>query len=92
MAKASLVVATIVDLGIAALLIGVSGFLFGGGPQSMNAGAGATVVYAAGVIACIVAPVAGFVLNGSHHKTAAQFTAWLPSVGALAAILLPAPY
>ena len=36
--------------------------------------------------------IAGFVLNGSGRVAPAQFVAWLPVVGALAALVLPAPY
>ena len=38
MTKALLVVAALIDLALAALLVGVSGFVTGGGPESMNAG------------------------------------------------------
>ena len=38
MTKVLLVVAALVDLAIAVLLVGVSGFVTGGGPESMNAG------------------------------------------------------
>ena len=92
MAKVSLVLATIVDLAIAALLVAVSGFLFGSGPESLRASGGVEVVYAAGIIACVAAPIAGFVLNGIGRVVPAQFVAWLPSVGALAAVIVPAPY
>ncbi|MGA7184230.1 MAG: hypothetical protein WBY67_13170 [Pseudolabrys sp.] len=54
-----LVIAMVVDGALAALLIGVSGFLFGGGPESLHAGALAAVAFFAAVIACLVAPVAG---------------------------------
>ncbi len=50
------------------------------------------MVYAAGIIACVAAPIAGFMLNGMGRACAAQFVAWLPAVGALAALVVPAPY
>jgi hypothetical protein len=55
-AVALLVLAAIVDLAIAALLIGVSGFLFGGGPESTHGGPVVMVAYVAAIIACVVAP------------------------------------
>ena len=90
--KVFLGLATIIDLAIAVLLVAVSGFLFGSGPESQHAGAVVAIVYAAGIIACVAAPIAGFVLNGIGRLLPAQVVAWLPSVGALVAVLLPAPY
>jgi len=55
-----LVVATVVDGALAALLIGVSGFWLGGGPESAHAGALAAVAFIAAVVACLAAPIAGF--------------------------------
>ena len=92
MAKVFLGVAAVIDLAIAALLVAVSGFLFGSGPESLRASGGVEVIYAAGIMACVVAAIAGFVLNGSGRVAPAQFVAWLPVVGALAALVLPAPY
>ncbi len=92
MAKVSLVLATIIDLAIAALLVAVSGFLFGSGPESLRAGAAVEVIYAAGIIACVAAPIAGFMLNGNGRVAPGQFVAWLPAIGALAALVMPAPY
>ena len=66
-----LIIAAIVDVALAALLIGVSGFLFGSGPESMHGGTLLTAAYAAAVIACMAAPVAGFILN-ARGKTAAR--------------------
>ena len=63
MVKLLLVIATLADGALAALLVGVSGFLFGGGPESMRAGTLAAVAYFAAVIACLAAPVAGFIFN-----------------------------
>jgi hypothetical protein len=60
---AILVIATVADLGLAALLITVSGFFFGAGPESMHGGSLAAGAYTAMVIACILAPVAGFIFK-----------------------------
>jgi hypothetical protein len=84
-----LVIAMVVDGALAALLIGVSGFLF---PESLHAGALAAVAFFAAVIACLVAPVAGFILNKKGKAGPALAVAWLPSVGALLALVIPAPY
>ena len=87
-----LVVATVVDGAIAALLIGVSGFLFGGGPESAHAGAPAAVAFVAAVIGCLAAPIVGFVFNKRGKTGLALAVAWLPAVGALLALMIPAPY
>lgn len=63
MTKVFLIVAAIADLALAALLIGVSGFMFGGGPESLHASGFVAVLYAGAVAACIAAPVAGFMLT-----------------------------
>jgi hypothetical protein len=87
-----LVVATVVDGAIAALLVGVSGFLFGGGPESAHAGALAAVIFVAAVIACLAAPIAGFIFNKRGKTGLALAVAWLPSMGALLVLMFPAPY
>ena len=56
MVIAILVIVTVADLGLAALLINVSGFFFGAGPESMHGGSLAAMAYTAMVIACILAP------------------------------------
>ena len=85
-----LVVATVVDGALAALLIGVSGFWFGGGPESERAGALAAVVFMAAVVACLAAPIAGFVFNKRGKPGLGLSVAWLPVAGAL--LMMPAPY
>ena len=89
---AVLIVATIADLALAALMVAVSGFFFGAGPESMHGGGLAIAAYAAGVIACLAAPVAGFIFNARGLMRAGLAVAWLPPVGALLAMLIPAPY
>jgi hypothetical protein len=91
-AKALLILAAIVDIALAALLIGVSGFLFGTGPESMHGGAALMAGYAAAVVACIVAPIAGFVFNRRGNFTPGIIIAWMPPAGALLALAIPAPY
>jgi hypothetical protein len=89
---AVLILATIVDLALAALLIGVSGFMFGSGPESTHSGTLLLVAYAGFVIACVALPIAGFILN-RYGKTALGIVlAWLPPAGALLALTIPTPY
>jgi hypothetical protein len=88
--KVSLALATIVDLAIAALLIGVSGFVFGGGPESYHGGTLFMVAYIAAVIACIIAPATGFILNAAAKPGPAQVVAWLPAAIALVVLVIPA--
>jgi hypothetical protein len=87
-----LVVATIADLALAALLVAVSGFMFGGGPESMHAGSLASAGYVVAVIGCVAAPVAGFVLNRRGKSGVGLLAAVLPIAGALVASMVPAPY
>jgi len=67
----------IVDLALAALMIGVSGFIFGSGPESAHSGTSLPVAYVAGVIACVAASVAGFIL----HRRAKTGTGMLAAGG-----------
>lgn len=92
MAKLLLVLATVADGALAALLVGVSGFMFGGGPESMHAGALAATGFVLAVIACLAAPIAGFVLNRRGKAGVGVAAAWLPIAGALAALVMPVPY
>jgi hypothetical protein len=64
--KFLLVVATVADGAPAALMVGVSGFFFGGGPESMRAGALAAAAYFVAVVACLAAPVVGFILTSEE--------------------------
>jgi len=90
--KFLLVVALVVDGALAALLVGVSGFLFGGGPESMHAGVLAGIAFIMAVIACLAAPIVGFILNRRGKSPAGLAVAWLPVAGALVALMIPAPY
>ena len=89
---ALLIIAVLVDLALAALLVAVSGFVTGGGPESMNAHGFAAAAYWAAVVVCIAAAFAGFILNRKGKTLAALVFAWLPPAGALVAALMPAPY
>jgi hypothetical protein len=89
---AGLILATLADLALAALLIGVSGFLFGGGPESAHAGSLALVAFIAAVLLCIAAPAMGFVLRARGKQAVGLILAWVPPLGAVAAMIIPAPY
>jgi hypothetical protein len=90
--RALIIVAAIVDVALAALMIGVSGFLFGSGPESMHGGTWLLAAYVTGVIGCLAAPIAGFVFNGHGKPGVGVLLAWLPPAGALLALAIPAPY
>ena len=91
MIRALLVAAALADLGLAGILIAVSGFLFGSGPESMHAGSVAMAAYGAAILACVLAPIAGFVLDRRGKAGFGLAVAFMPPAGALAA-LIPAPY
>ncbi|MGE0564593.1 MAG: hypothetical protein AB7O50_08780 [Pseudolabrys sp.] len=88
-AKALLVIATVLDLALAALLIGVSGFLFGGGPNAMKADALTTIVFVGAVIGCVVLPIIAFIINKKGKAGAAQLVAWLPVVVGFLVLVVP---
>ncbi len=92
MTKFLLAVAALADVALAALLIGVSGFLFGSGPQSMHGGAPMMAAYTAAIVFCLLAPVAAFICNGRGKSGLALTLAWLPPAGAVVALMVPAPY
>ena len=86
-----LVIAALVDVALAVLLVAVSGFLFGGGPQSMNAGALAATLYSGAVLACLAAPIIGFVLLRRGKGQMGLVIAWLPPAAFAIALALPPP-
>ncbi len=92
MATVLLVIATIADLALAALLVAVSGFVFGSGPESAHAGSLAATGYIAAVMGCVVAPIAGFILHRRGKSGVGVAATWLPVAGALVAMAMPAPY
>ena len=92
MIKVFLVIAAIVDVAIAALLVGVSGFLFGSGPESMHGGPQAVASFAVAVIGCVALPAVGFAMNRRGKAGLALLAAWMPVAGALLATTFPAPY
>jgi len=91
-ALAALVVATIVDLGIAVLLVAVSGFVIGSGPESMHGDAIFAAAWIGMVIFCLAAPIAAFVMRARKRAIGGIVVAWLPPAVALVAATLPSPY
>ena len=89
---AILIVATVVDLALAALMIGVSGFIFGSGPESVHGGSLLLAAYVVGVVACLALPVAGFVFKARGKAGLGMLLAWLPPIAALIVTAIPAPY
>jgi hypothetical protein len=91
MARWLLIAATVVDVGLAVLLVAVSGFIIGSGPESMNAGAWGTSLFVVAVIVCLAAPAAGFVMRAYRRPTGGVLLAWLPVLLALFSFFVPAP-
>jgi len=89
--KFLLAVAGVADFVIAALLIAVSGFIFGQGPESLHGGSVHLAAYGAAVIACIAAPLVGFIFCRYGKIAPGLVIAWTPPAGALLA-LVPSPY
>lgn len=89
MALVALIVATVVNLALAALLVSVSGFIIGSGPESARGGTLAAATIIAFVAACVVAPIVGFVLRSFNRPVAGILIAWLPPAVALFAMVLP---
>jgi hypothetical protein len=83
----SLILATILDLALAALLVGVSGFIFGG-QEGASGEATAVAVWLLGLTGCIAAPVAGFVLRARGQAGWGLLVAFIPpAVGAYFAMI-----
>lgn len=81
--RGALILAMIVDLALAILLVAVSGFVFGGGPEGANGEPTAAMLWLLGFGGCIAAPVAGFLLRARGRAGWAVLAALLPpAVGA----------
>jgi len=80
---ALLVLASIVDALLAILLVAVSGFIFGGGPESMGGDPAGAAAWSIAFVVCIGAPIAGFVLRRHAKPGIGLLTALIPPVAAL---------
>jgi hypothetical protein len=87
-----LIFATIFDLLLAVLLIAVSGFIFGGGPEGMNGDPSGAAMWVIGLVAALSAPIGGFMLWRFGRPGTGAAVAWLPSLFALALTFWPDPY
>jgi hypothetical protein len=76
---ALLVIATVADLGLAILLIAVSGFIIGGGPEALH-NVASTAAWAGALAACIVAPAVGFILRRRGSPNAGATVALVPAM------------
>ena len=92
MALALLVLATVIDLAVAALLVAVSGFVFGAGPESAHGGPLMLTAWIAMLIFCLAAPIAGFAARAYRRADAGAVVAWLPPLLALIALVIKPPY
>ncbi len=84
-----LILAAIVDLLLAALLVGVSGFVFGGGPAGGHGEITGVLMWSFGMLTCLGCPIAGFMLRAHRHPGGGIAIAWLPPFGALVVTFFP---
>jgi hypothetical protein len=92
MARGLLIAAAVVDVGIAALLIAVSGFILGPGPESMRAGGWGGAALFAAILGCVAAPIAGFAMQRYGRPAGGLIVAWVPPFAGLFALLVPPNY
>jgi len=87
--KVMLILAAVADLALAALLILISGFIFGDGPEGMKGETGAVIVWVVAFIVTLAALIAGFVLLRREHARLGALIAWIPPVGGAVFAALP---
>ncbi len=78
-----LILASIADALLLVLLVAVSGFVFGGAPEGLSGDPSSVASWTGGAIACIAAPVLGFLLRRHGKPGVGVLIAWLPPAGAL---------
>ena len=71
---------TVADLALAMLLIGVSGFIFGGGPEGAKGEVTAAALWCLGFASCLAAPAAGFVARARGWAGIGLLIAAVPPV------------
>jgi hypothetical protein len=76
-------IAVVADVALAVLLVALSGFIFGGGPEGMHGETGAAIVWWAGFIATLAAPILGFLLMRRGRPGVGVLIAWAPIIIAL---------
>ena len=72
-----LILGTIVDLLLAALLIAVSGFVFGG-PEGGHGEITGVLMWSFRMVCCAGAPVGGFLLRAKGRPGTGIIVAWVP--------------
>lgn len=92
MARGLLIAAAVVNAGIAVLIIAISGFIIGSGPESMRAGAWGGAALIAAVLGCLAAPAAGFAMQKYGRPAGGIMVAWLPLFVGLIALMIPPNY
>ena len=78
-----------VDLALAALLVGVSGFFFGGGPEGMQGAIGPAVGWWAAFIACLAASAIAFLLARRGRLGTGLLVACAPAIAAALVAFVP---
>jgi len=78
-----LTIAAIVDALLGVLLVAVSGFVFGPGPESSNGDPAAVAAWMVAVIGCIAAPIGGFILRAHRKAGIGVLVALVPPMVAL---------
>jgi hypothetical protein len=71
-------IAVVADLALAVLLIALSGFIFGGGPEGLNGEAGAAIAWWVGLIPTLAGPILGFLLLRRGRPVVGVLIAWTP--------------
>jgi hypothetical protein len=92
MARGLLIAAAVVDAAIAVLIIAISGFIIGSGPESMHAGPWGGAALMAVVLACLAAPAVGFAMQKYGRPAGGIMVAWLPPAIGLLALAIPPNY
>ena len=78
-----LILAAIVDALLAVLLVWVSGFIFGGGPEGSGGDPASVAAWSGALAVCIGAPVAGFILRARQRIGMGLAIALIPPLAAL---------
>jgi hypothetical protein len=76
-------IAVVADLALAAFLVALSGFIFGGGPEGMHGETGAAMIWWGAFISALVAPVLGILLFRHGRPGPGVLIAWAPVIVAL---------
>jgi|HubBroStandDraft_1064217.scaffolds.fasta_scaffold131137_2 hypothetical protein len=79
----ALILATIVDLSLAALLLAVSGLIFGDGPEDLHGEFWSALYWWIGLALCLVAPVVGFAARRRGRTNLGVLIGLLPPVAGL---------